>query len=456
MIISHSDMMFYGLFLVIARFVKGSGMNTTIKRKVIYAGMVLLCAAMLVFCMTDRAYAAGDVNLDAIKDVKFKNYVVSSFDSNKDGKISETEAAEIAEINVHNMGITSLEGIEMFPNLETLICGDNNLTSLDVSQNAKLKVLMCPHNKISALNLTSNNELTDLNCFENELTDLDLSKNLNLESLTCGGTSDFGTVDLSHNTALTALAYIGGSMREIDLSHNTELMSLWISTTPLEYLDISDNRELTSLTINITDLHTINMNNNDKLQYVNITSDRLISFHGSTDDLSQMSFVDQRPLIIEVPAGQTSYDLKNIDPLFDPAAMSDISSDPEGISFDGTIARGITDNMKITYTYTENGVELHASIIFTIEESSGGDPSEEPGGDQETKPDGGSGQGTVPGSDVQHDAQNAVSGSSDVAKSAAQTGDDMTIMPWIILIVAAAAVMIITIVTGKRRKCDGK
>lgn len=431
-------MMFYGLFLVIARFVKGSGMNTTIKRKVIYAGMVLLCAAMLVFCMTDRVYAAdntGNIDLGVVKDAKFRDYIVTHFDKDGDGEISYAEADSVTSINVHNMGIESLAGIELFPNLETLICEDNRLTSLDVSRNTKL---------------------VSLNCFGNELTGLDLSNNTSLESLTCGGTPKFGAIDLSNNIALTALAYIGGSMREIDLSHNTELMSLWISTTPLEHLDISDNRELASLTINITDLHTINMNNNDKLQYVNITSDRLISFHGSTDDLSKMSFDDQRSLTVNVPAGQTSYDLKNIDPLFDPAAMSDISSDPEGISFDGTIARGITDNMQITYTYTENGVELQASIIFKIEESSGGDPSEEPGGDQETKPDGGSGQGTVPGSDVQHDAQNAVSGSSDVAKAAAQTGDDMTIMPWIILIVAAAAVMIITIVTGKRRNRGGK
>ena len=60
MIISHSDMMFYGLFLVIARFVKGSDMDTMIKRKMLYAGMLLLCAAMLVFCMTDRVHAADN------------------------------------------------------------------------------------------------------------------------------------------------------------------------------------------------------------------------------------------------------------------------------------------------------------------------------------------------------------------------------------------------------------
>ena len=91
-------MMFYGLFLVIARFVKGSGMDTMIKRKMLYAGMLLLCAVMLVFCMTDRVHAAdntGNIDLGVVKDVKFRNYIVEHFDKDGDGEISYAEADSV-------------------------------------------------------------------------------------------------------------------------------------------------------------------------------------------------------------------------------------------------------------------------------------------------------------------------------------------------------------------------
>ena len=76
----------------------------------------------------------------------FRSYVVDNFDTDKNGIISETEALKVTSIYVsgtrENPGeIKSLEGIQYFKNLEVLDCASNELVSLDLSNNTKLRYL---------------------------------------------------------------------------------------------------------------------------------------------------------------------------------------------------------------------------------------------------------------------------------------------------------------------------
>ena len=87
-------------------------------------------------------------------------------------------------------------------NLTSLNCSNNQLTSLDMSQNTALNFLLCYSNQLTSLyfhdtlnNLESgSNQLTrfvipsgslliHLNLFNNNLTDLDVTNGLFLESL---------------------------------------------------------------------------------------------------------------------------------------------------------------------------------------------------------------------------------------------------------------------------------
>jgi len=71
-------------------------------------------------------------------------------------RIYTSDVANITALNVKNMGIGSLSGIEYFTALEALDCSNNNLTSLDVSRNAKLWWLGCTDNNLRTLNVTGN------------------------------------------------------------------------------------------------------------------------------------------------------------------------------------------------------------------------------------------------------------------------------------------------------------
>ena len=56
----------------------------------------------------------------------------------------------------------------------TLYCHNNQLPSLDVSQNTVLDNLWCKYNQLTSLDLSQNTVLDDLWCEENQLTSLDL------------------------------------------------------------------------------------------------------------------------------------------------------------------------------------------------------------------------------------------------------------------------------------------
>ena len=81
-----------------------------------------------------------------IPDSNFKGYLLENFDSNKDGRISLSEAKKVKEMDCSGRNIKELTGIEKFENLERLICSNNQLDELDVCYNKKISWLDCRNN----------------------------------------------------------------------------------------------------------------------------------------------------------------------------------------------------------------------------------------------------------------------------------------------------------------------
>ena len=118
-------------------------------------------------------------------DGAFRQYVADNFDKDKDGALNQTERNAVKEIGINNSGCTSLQGLKYFSKLTDLLCADNNLTELDVSENPELKRLICYNNSLTSLNLNKNTKLRSLNCDNNKLTVLDLRENKSLSWLRC-------------------------------------------------------------------------------------------------------------------------------------------------------------------------------------------------------------------------------------------------------------------------------
>lgn len=197
----------------------------------------LLTLAMVFTFLPFSALAAEGVTDDStielsehnFPDEAFREYL-KQFDIKKDNKLVPAERKAVKKIDVHGKSIGRLNGIEFFPNLETLYCYNNTLTSLDVSKNEKLADLWCSQNNLTSLDVSKNPELKELWCSDNNLTSLDVSKNIALQKLACSG-NQLTSLDVSKNTNLTSLN-----------CNQNRLTSLDVSQTAVTTLKASDNQ----------------------------------------------------------------------------------------------------------------------------------------------------------------------------------------------------------------------
>ena len=180
----------------------------------------LLTLAMVFTFLPFSALAAEPepvpIDADHFPDEAFRNYLlnanryleITKIDENGDHKLSEAERNAVDTIKVtdgyNGQKLTSLQGIEFFPNLLYLYCDENNLTSLNVSKNKKLKELYCDENNLNSLDVSQNTALEDLICSQNNLTSLDVSQNTALINLVCWK-NQLTSLDVSNNPELKFL-----------------------------------------------------------------------------------------------------------------------------------------------------------------------------------------------------------------------------------------------------------
>ena len=210
----------------------------------------------------DLTFSAGKLNTASIQvkgsefdngrvmipDKNFESYLLKNFNTDGDGMISDEEAKQITKIDVNNMKIQSLEGIEYMPNLKSLSCQSNQLNNLDLSKNAKLTELNCGHNQLEVLNVTACDSLTTLSCNNNQLTKLNIGGNIPLSQLNCSS-NKLEVLDVSECTQLKSLNCSSNQLTTLSIRNSgANLTSLNCSSNQLKgELDISENYNLYSL-----------------------------------------------------------------------------------------------------------------------------------------------------------------------------------------------------------------
>ena len=166
-----------------------------------------------------------EINSTNFPDQVFRKYVEDNIDKadttgQKDDKLSQAERDAVTEISITNTNCTDLTGIAYFANLTELNCYHNQLTTLDVSKNAKLSALRCYNNGMEKLNLGDITSLTVLQCEDNNLTELDVSKNPYLKELQCRE-NKLRRVVIGKKYSLTGLYLRGNQLTSLDLSGTT-------------------------------------------------------------------------------------------------------------------------------------------------------------------------------------------------------------------------------------------
>ena len=178
----------------------------------------------------------GNIGITAANfpDARFRDYILDYYNSDWDYSLSPSEIQNITYIDVDGYGISSLKGIEYFTALTQLYCSDNNLTSIDVSQNTELIWFNCWNNNLTSLDVSKNTKLIQLCCGNNNLTSLDVSKNTKLIQLYCEN-NNLTSLDVSKNTKLFILFCHNNLIKSIDISNNKELMSDRFFALPRNY-----------------------------------------------------------------------------------------------------------------------------------------------------------------------------------------------------------------------------
>ena len=210
-----------------------------------------------------------DVSLltaETMPDGAFRFVILRAYDMNDDGIIDRDEANAIDSIDCSGMHISTLKGVELFPNLTYLDCSGNQLTSLDVSKNTALTYLSCGGNDcMTSLNVSGHTSLTTLVCQNSQLTNLDVSGCTALEDLDCDE-SQLTSLDVSSCTALKNLSCFSNQLTALDVSDCTALDELVCSYNQLTALDVSGCTALRYLTCDDNQLTSIDVSKNTALK----------------------------------------------------------------------------------------------------------------------------------------------------------------------------------------------
>jgi hypothetical protein len=179
----------------------------------------------------------------SIPDANFKAYLLGNTAINTDAdpnEISVNEASAFSgSISCSNLSISDFTGIEAFTALMSLDCSDNNISSLDVSQNTALTSLVCSGNNLNTLDVNQNTSLLELDCNNNSI----------------------GMLDVSQNTAVTILSCYENNLSSLAVNQNIGLTTLLCASNSINTLDISQNTDLTVFRCNHNNLTVLNMKN---------------------------------------------------------------------------------------------------------------------------------------------------------------------------------------------------
>ncbi len=215
-----------------------------------------------------QSYFSENCNATYVPDDNFEQALIDlGYDSGAlDNYVLTTNINTITSLDVSSKSIADLTGIEGFVALTDLQSNNNQLTSLDLSQNTALTNLVCNNNQLTNLDLSQNIALTDLNCQNNQLSSLNVSQNTALTNLNCKF-NQLTSLGVSQNTNLTLLDCRNNLLTDLDVSQNIALETLNCRDNQLANLEVSQNSMLITLNCMNNQLSALDVANGNNTNF---------------------------------------------------------------------------------------------------------------------------------------------------------------------------------------------
>ena len=216
------------------------------------------------------AYAIGAVALDVstnhgLEKIQWESDEISTLNLEKNVKLKS--------LTISGNKLTSLD-LKNNIELEELYCDNNELPSLNLQNATKLKLLNCNNNKLQSLDLHANTALKVLSCHTNEFTSLDLSANSELEELNCSN-NKIEKLDLQNLTKLKILRASKNALTSLDLKASKALEELFCDDNSLTELDVTECTKLEKLLVGSNDLSVLDVTKNTKLKQLDLYNNNL-------------------------------------------------------------------------------------------------------------------------------------------------------------------------------------
>ena len=232
------------------------------------AAMMSVSTASVAFAAPDDVLVQGDPPTAQIWEGKLYSAMLKAGDEeggNKDGKLTEGEAAAITSLDVTGLQFGALAGLDYCTSLETLTVTDSQVQDLSfLSKLTSLESLTLSDNKIQDLSALSS--LTSLKT-------LDLSDNASLADLSkLSGLSSLKTLNVS-GTAVADVSKVPTSVTDLDISGTSVVDLRQLPTTNLESLKASGNGISDATAVStMTSLKKLDLSNNPGLLISGIPS----------------------------------------------------------------------------------------------------------------------------------------------------------------------------------------
>lgn len=182
-------------------------------------------------------------------DLKFKEAILKSnkqVDVNLDGEISVNEAINVKTLNLSKSGITNLDEINLFKNIELLYCPSNQIKRIKLKGLHSLKKLIISDNGMETLEITDCPSLFSIMCQANNLDALNIQGLVNLEILWCQQ-NKLSSLNLYGCYSLRSLYCDENKLKEINLTGLIQLKDFRCTNNLLKEIDIKDSSAIAFL-----------------------------------------------------------------------------------------------------------------------------------------------------------------------------------------------------------------
>ena len=215
------------------------------------------------------------INKNNFPDDSFRNYIKTYKAGGRD-VLTVEEQRKVESIEVKGWNISSLKGIEAFPNLKELNCENNSIQKLDLRQNPMLRKLICNTNQLTQLDLSKNPKIYHLICSGNQLKQLDVSHLKDLVTLDCSH-NDLERLDVKNSKSLVALNCSWNRLTELDadVTHKPSLERVECQNNQLTTLILGENKGLKKLNCAHNQLTQLNLDNMSALEELNCFDNQL-------------------------------------------------------------------------------------------------------------------------------------------------------------------------------------